>query len=157
LVLASAVFAELTLACALYTAAWAEATLPAEEVVLPVLPDPLPLEPLPPEPVPLEPPPVPPEPPDPPPADGAAAGCVGVAGEVAVGAGVGAGVGVVDAGVVVVGVVVVFFVGVVLVADTNSVVPVAEPELGLKLAVDVVEDDSALLSCSSAAVRFWFA
>jgi hypothetical protein len=157
LVLASAVFAELTLACALYTAAWAVATLPAEEVALPVLPDPLPLDPLPLDPLPLDPPLVAPEPPDPPPADGAAAGCVGVAGEVAVGAGVGAGVGVVDVCVVVVGVVVVVVVGAVLVADTNSVVDVPEPELGLKLAVDVVEDDSALLSCSSAAVRFWFA
>jgi hypothetical protein len=66
----SAVLALLTLASALYTAACAEATLPAEDVVLLELP--APLVPLPAEPEPPE-----PDPPEPPPPDGAAAELLG--------------------------------------------------------------------------------
>jgi hypothetical protein len=157
LVAASALLALLTLASALYTTACAEATVPAGDVVPDELPVPV-------EPVPVE----------PPPADGAVADVLGaaVAGVVAVGAvvvdlvvvvvvwGV-----VVDGGVVVVwlvgvaAAVVVFavvVVGTVLVADTNSVVPEPEPVSRLVVVVDV-ELASAVVSWSSAAVRFFFA
>jgi hypothetical protein len=154
LVAASAVLALLTLAWALYTAACAEAMVPAGEVVLVELPPPV-------EPLPVE-----PDPAEPPPADGAVPDVLGavVAGVVAVGAVVVCLVVVVVVwvvlGVVVVGVVgfVVVVVGTVLVLDTNWAVP--EPELVSRLAVVVVELvvdvalASAVLSWSSAAVRF---
>jgi hypothetical protein len=113
LVLASAVLALRTFPSALYTAACADATLPADEVALELLvPDPPELE-------------LVPEPPPPPaePVVGDAAVVVGVVV-------VGAFAGVVVVGglvVVVVGVVVVGAAGVVVVAETNSVVP--EPTL----------------------------
>jgi hypothetical protein len=154
LVAASAVVALFTLASALYTAACADATVPAGDVVLLELPVPVELVPAEPDPV------------EPPPADGAVVVVVG--GGVTVGAVVVLGVVVVavwvvcGAGVVVVVVVVCVFgvaavvlvaVGTVLAADTNSVVP--EPDLVSRLAVVVdVELVSAVLSWSCAAVRF---
>jgi hypothetical protein len=164
LVAASAVLAVLTLASAPYTAACAEATLPAGDVVLLELP--APLVPLPAEPEPPE-----PDPPEPPPPDGAAGELLGAV-VVVVGAAVAGFVVVVVwvlgfarwvAGLVcVVGFVglvdvVVVAVGVVLARDTNSVVP--EPELLFRLAVVAVELAvdaalvSAVLSWSWAAVR----
>jgi hypothetical protein len=144
LVAASAVWALLTLASALYTAACAEAIDPAGEFELLV-----PVEPLP-----VDPPLVEPDPAEPPPPDGAVADVLGAV--VVVGAVV------VDLVVVVVVWVVVGFVvvvvGTVLVSDTNSVVP--EPELVSRLAVVAVELvvdvalASAVLSWSSAEVRF---
>jgi hypothetical protein len=134
LVLASAVWALFTLASALYTAAWADATLPAEGPALELLPaaDP-------------------PDPADPEEAPG-----------VAVAPGAGVAVGVVVDGLVVVGLVAVV-VGVVVlvevvvvagadaVADTNWVVP--EPEFVSKLVAVVAELDCAAVSCCWAAVR----
>jgi hypothetical protein len=154
LVAASAVFAVLTLASALYTAACAEATLPAGDAVPPELPEPvepLAVEPLAPDPD--------PDPVEPLPADGVCVDELGVV--VAVGAVVVClVVEVVVWGVVVVLVVgvvcvVVVVVGAVLVSDTNTVVPELEPVLRLAVAVvvDVEAAVCAALSWSSAAVR----
>jgi hypothetical protein len=130
--------------------------LPAGEVVVPPLLAPLApvLDPLPP---PLDP--LVPEPDavEPPPADGDVADVLGAV-VVAVGAVVGEGLWVVVGGVAVVEVFVAVVLGALLLADTNSVVPEPEPVsrlavVAVELVVDV-EPDSAVLSWSSAAVRF---
>jgi hypothetical protein len=132
LMFASAVLALFTFASALYTAACADATLPADEV---------PLELLEPEPPDAEPAPDPPEEPE-----GLVVGDVAVVVDVVV-----AGCLVVVVVGVVVVVAVVWVVGVVVVAETNSVVP--EPAVVSRLVL--VEDELACaeVSCSCAAVR----
>jgi hypothetical protein len=135
LVLASAVWALFTLASALYTAACADATLPAEGAALEVLPaaDP-------------------PDPEDPEEAPGVAVapGAV-VAVGVVVGGLVVLGLVAVVVGVAVLVEVVVVVAGADVVADTNWVVP--EPGLGSKLVAVVEELDCAAVSCCWAAVR----
>jgi hypothetical protein len=139
----SAVLALLTLASALYTAAWAEATVPAGEVELLPADEPLPDELLPDEPLPDEPLPDAPE-----------LGGVVVFGAVVVCFGAVVVVVVVFGGGVVVVVVVVWVVGFVTVSDTNCVVPVTEAVFRLAVVVLEAALVSAVVRLSCAAVRF---
>jgi hypothetical protein len=144
-VLESAVLALSTLASALYTAACAEATVPAGEVELLPADEPLPAEAL--------------DAPAPPPAlvdvlEVVVLGAVVELGAVEVCFGVVVVVVVFGGEVVVVVVVVVWVVGFVVVSETNSVVPVADPVSRLAAVVFEAPLVSAVLRLSSAAVRF---